>query len=416
MDALLILGGLLLIVAGFVWLIVLAFGTSLLWGVGSLLPPVALLYIVRHWARARKAIGLSALGFIPLVVGLTLLASHDPERLEAIASLDWLEPDSPMHTSRLAIRLNGQLDGRPFSPQIGKFADGMLTLSDGDELFAQQAVNVRLGSVRPGGVQVDVLPQDLNPPHEIEISWMRPEQQLPEARLIQSGYTLHLNLQPVPPNKLAGDFHLVLPAHYKTSLSGHIEVFTDELRYRAGQVDLNHDSADTLKYLARDHLQRRFGTRDVVVGSVSPVNFSKPAKTLSVQAEVNGAPGQFELNIGKNYKGWAVDDDNYPPLPVEHGIKPKVAVTLTEPESVSSTSPGVDRRLRFSIDRLQRNPSHYEHLLMRAHTERGGVAEGRFVGIDREGNVAIRQMLKGPGEAIYNLAPNDIVLLELLEP
>lgn len=53
---------------------------------------------------------------------------------------------------------------------------------------------------------------------------------------------------------------------------------------------------------------------------------------------------------------------------------------------------------------------------MRAHTERGGVAEGRFAGIDRDGNVAIRRMLKGPGEAIYNLAPGDIVLLELLEP
>ena len=43
MDALLILGGLLLIVVGLIWLIVLAFGTGLLWGVGCLLPPVTLL-------------------------------------------------------------------------------------------------------------------------------------------------------------------------------------------------------------------------------------------------------------------------------------------------------------------------------------------------------------------------------------
>ena len=48
MDALLILGGLLLIVAGIVWLIVLAFGTSLLWGVGSLLPPITLPFVVPH--------------------------------------------------------------------------------------------------------------------------------------------------------------------------------------------------------------------------------------------------------------------------------------------------------------------------------------------------------------------------------
>lgn len=38
MDALLILGGLLLMVAGYIWVIVLAFGTGLLWGYGSLFP------------------------------------------------------------------------------------------------------------------------------------------------------------------------------------------------------------------------------------------------------------------------------------------------------------------------------------------------------------------------------------------
>ncbi len=416
MDALLILGGLIVIVAGLVWLIVLAFGTSLLWGAGSLLPPLTVLYVARHWTVARKAIGLSALGFIPLVVGFTMLASQDPERLEAIASLHWLEPDQQMKATRLTIRLNGQLDGRPFSPERGKFDDGVLTLSEGDDIFARQAVSLRLGSAQPGSVQIDVLPQDVNPGHNVEISWMRPEQQLPEARLIQSGYTLHLDLQPVPPNKLAGDFHLVLPVHYNTSLSGQIEVFTDELRYRDGKVDLTHDSADTLKYLARDHLQRRFKTRDVIVASIAPFNFSKPAKSISVQAMVKGASRQFELEIGKGQAGWAIQGDEYPSLPIENEIEPRIVATQTVPDPFSASSPRIDRRQRFSLDHLQRNPSHYDHLLMRAHTERGGVAEGRFIGIDREGNLAIRQVLKGPGEAIYYLAPNDIAQLDLLEP
>ena len=92
MDALLILGGLLLIVFGLVWLVALAFGSNLFWGLGSLFPPLTLLYVVRHWRTARKAIVLGSLGFIPLVVGLVLLANHDPERLQAILSLRWLEP------------------------------------------------------------------------------------------------------------------------------------------------------------------------------------------------------------------------------------------------------------------------------------------------------------------------------------
>ena len=110
MDALLILGGLLLIVVGLVWLVTLAFGNSLFWGLGSLFPPVTLLYVVRHWRRARKAIVLSGLGFIPLVVGLVLLANHDPARLQAILSLSWLEP-AAQAPKELAIDLRGQLHG-----------------------------------------------------------------------------------------------------------------------------------------------------------------------------------------------------------------------------------------------------------------------------------------------------------------
>lgn len=416
MDALLILGGLLLIGAGLVWLIVLAFSKGLLWGVGSLLPPVTLLFVVRHWGVARKAIGLSGLGFIPLIVGFTMLASQQPERLAAIASLQWLEPDEQMQSRHLAIGLRGELDGRPFSPRVGSFMNGVLTLREGDDLFARQEVRIRLGTTPPGALRVDVLPQDVSPVPEVEINWMRPEQELPEARRVSSGYTLHLDLQPVPPNKLAGDFHLVLPAHYHTSLSGHVELFTDDLRYRSGQVDLTHDSADTLIHLARDHLQRRFETRAVTIESLAPVNFPAFAMKLRVQAKVKGTPGQFEMDVHKGDQGWAVDDDSYPPLP--EAIETPVKVIAVQPESLpdSAPSPRVDRRQRFSLALLLRNPARYEHLLVRAHTERGGVAEGRFVGIDRDGNVAIRRMLKGPGEATYNLASSDIVLLELLEP
>ena len=416
MDALLILGGLLLIVAGLIWLIVLAFGTGLLWGVGSLLPPVTLLYVARHWNVARKAVGLSSLGFIPLVVGFSLLASHEPERIAAITSLEWLEPDEQMQRHQLSFRLHGQLDGRPFNPQVGSFIDGVLTLREGDQLFARQEVSIRLGAKSSGAVQVDVLPEDVDPVPEIEINWMRPEQELPEARRVRSGYTLHLDLQPVPPNKLAGDFHLVLPAHYQTSLSGHVELFTDDLRYQAGQVDLTHDSVDTLAYVARDHLQRRFETRAVTIETVAPVSFPVSSLVLSVQAEIKDAPSLFELSISKGDQGWAVDDDTYPPLRDAVETPSRLAATQVESLPDKTASARIDRRQRFSLARLLRNPARYEHLQVRAHTKRGGVAEGRFNGLDRDGSLAIRQRLKGAGEAVFSLSPDDIVLLELLEP
>ncbi len=69
-------------------------------------PPVALAYIGVHWRTARKGVGLAALGCIPLVVGLALLASHDAARLEAILSLRWLKPEA-RPPAELAIALSG---------------------------------------------------------------------------------------------------------------------------------------------------------------------------------------------------------------------------------------------------------------------------------------------------------------------
>src|SRR6218665_2949882 len=104
MDALLILGGLLLILAGLVWLVMRAFSTSLLWGWGSLIPPITLIYALRPRRSGRQAVMLAALGIIRLVVGMVLMASQDAARLEAILSLRWLK-EPPKAPAELEIRL-----------------------------------------------------------------------------------------------------------------------------------------------------------------------------------------------------------------------------------------------------------------------------------------------------------------------
>src|SRR3990167_5662267 len=142
MDALLILGGLLLILAGLVWLVMRAFGTGLLWGWASLLPPFTLLYVLRHWRSARQALGLSALGFIPLIVGLTLLASQDSQRLHALLSLQWLKPDVQA-PAELAIELHGELHGQPFVPQQGELLGSVLSLREGQDFFARRELVIR---------------------------------------------------------------------------------------------------------------------------------------------------------------------------------------------------------------------------------------------------------------------------------
>lgn len=414
MDALLILGGLLLIVFGLVWLVTLAFGSSLFWGLGSLFPPLTLLYVVRHWRIARKAVVLGSLGFIPLVIGLVLLADHDPTRLHAILSLRWLE-SAEQAPKELAIDLRGQLHGETFAPQQAELIDGVLSLREGEDFFARREVNIRLPKAPSGELRLDILPGDSGPLPEIEISWLQPEQDLPEARRLSQGYTLHLNLQPLAPNKMAGEFHLILPPQYQTALSGKLELFTDRLRYREGKVDTHFDSRDTLVYVLEDYLQRRYVSRNVSVRPLPSINLPAQQVDVQIEAMVDGQVQPLALSLSKSpNRGWMVQGDNYPRLPATL-VAPVVQLASKPVEATRSRST-LDRRLRFSLERLLRAPDQYLNLRMRALTEKGRAAEGQFAGINADGRIVIRRELSGPGEASYILRPTEVTQIELLEP
>lgn len=415
MDALLIIGGLLLMLAGLVWLVMRAFATSLLWGWGSLIPPITLIYIVRHWQRARSAVTLIGLGVIPLVVGLTLLASKDAERLAAIVRLDWLKPEVQA-PAELAINLGGELNGQPFHPQQGELIDGVLVLREGLDFFALRELSIRLPQPVEGPVRIDVLPQDSGNLPEVELSWLLPEQDLPEARRLSRGYTLHLDLQPQEPNRLVGDFHLVLPPRFKTSLSGRVELYRDRLRYVDGHVDARFDSRDTVAYLLQDYLQRRFATRDVRELKLPVFTFEGDTLELQVDAQVDGRNERLPIRLHKrSEQGWMVDGDRFPALPAVAAKQPAQQVEATAVEERLSRP--VDRRQRFSLARLQRNPEQYRNLSMRLSRANGGTVEGRFVGIDNDGNILLsQQMGTGGGQASFSFKAEEIGRLELLEP
>ena len=414
MDALLILGGLLLILAGLVWLVMRAFATSLLWGWASFLPPLTLLFTVRHWRAARPALGLAGLGIIPLIVGLTLLASHDAQRVEAIFSLQWLKPEVQA-PAELAIELRGELNGRPFAPQQAELLDGVLSLREGQDFFAQSELLIRLPDATQGAVRLDILPADRGTLPEVEISWLLPEQELPEARRLSRGYTLHLDLQPIAPNKLAGDFHLVLPPKFKTSLSGKLELFSNGLRYHDGKVNRAFDSVDTVTHVIQDYLERRFATRDVKLQPIGNLSFAQQRLDLNIQAQINGELQQLPIMLQKPDKGgWQVAADSFPAIPVAAAapaLKPGTAAVV--PARVSRP---LDRRVRFSLEGMLRSPNRYHNLSMRVVTERGNTAEGRFQGIDQEGRIILRQRMSGQGEVSYSLLPQEVTRIELLEP
>ncbi|WP_152224157.1 MFS transporter [Pseudomonas sp. SCB32] len=413
MDTLLILLGLLLILAGYVWLVMQAFSRSLFWGLASLVPPLALLFVLRHWTQARRAMVLGGLGCIPLVVGLALLAAHDSARLEAILRLDWLRPE-PAAKPELAIQLRGELNGKPFAPEQADLIDGVLSLREGQDFYAHREVRVRLPATVGGPLRLDVLPNDSGTLPEVEISWLVPGQDLPEAVRLARGYSLHLDLAPEAPNRMVGAFHLVLPAQMRTTLSGKVELYTNHLRYRDGQVDTRVDSQDTLAYVVRDYLQRRFARRDIDLAQLPRLDTRKPAPDVPISFSVGGEAQTLSLTLAKTEtRGWQVKGDKYPRLvdaPAPAPARPSTqAVEPTAGQPHSAPETGV-----VALQRLQAAPERFANRSMRVQTEQGRTAEGVFVGLDADGRLVIRHSLSGAGEASYVLRPSEVVRIELL--
>ena len=111
----------------------------------------------------------------------------------------------------------------------------------------------------------------------------------------------------------------------------------------------------------------------------------------------------------------------FPPLATRDAVVAKPAA-VSEAASVAAglaperVSRPLDRRVRFSLEGLLRSPNRYENLSMRAATERGNTAEGRFQGIDQQGRIILRQRMSAQGEVTYTLQPEEITRIELLEP
>lgn len=419
MAALLILAGLLLIFLGWLWLIVSAFGVSLLWGIGSLLPPVLCVFVVRCWKVACKGVVVIALGFVPLIVGLTQLASVDSTRIESLFNLSWLQETESVQSST-QIDLNGELYGQPFRPQYGELIDGVLLLREGKDFFAQRELRIALPSSAQNstqGLRLDVLPQDSGELPEIEIMWLLPDQSLPEARRVGRGYTLHLDLQAQAPNLLTGNFHLVLPPQFNTSMSGEIQLLTNRLRYLEGQVDRTYDDVSTLEYVVHDYLERRFNQDGIVVEPfATPESFNTPL-AVTIRAYIDGQLRTMSLSLNKDAQArWLVEGDQYPARAVQQKRAVAPAAALEQVSAKPTLQRSVDRRVRFSLQRLLVNPAQYQGLQVHVETVQGNQVKGRFVGLDTEGALIISRELKAPGTVSFALFPEEVRQMTLLEP
>ena len=68
-----VVGGTLALIGG-IWLLVVAFQESVLWGLGCLLfSPISIVFVIMHWEEARTPFLVQLAGAVPMIIGMLMM-------------------------------------------------------------------------------------------------------------------------------------------------------------------------------------------------------------------------------------------------------------------------------------------------------------------------------------------------------
>lgn len=230
MTALLILGGTVLAVCGWLWLWWRSVRIHWFWALAGALPPLALLSGLLNLRRSLLPLLVHIAGLVLLAGGLWQLWQTGPQQFTRLMQGQWSEQDQANGT---ADRLQGQLQGQLFVPEQALLKQGILILRAGQEFIASKEIRLDLHhyseALQNEVFTLDILPTDDGELPVIELLWQDPQSGQPQTRRVVRGYTLSLYLQRQT-GGLTGQLYLSLPAGLATLVRGsfHIAV-ADEL-------------------------------------------------------------------------------------------------------------------------------------------------------------------------------------------
>ena len=123
----------------------------------------------------------------------------------------------------------GQIAGLPFTVEKATLKDGILTLRQGSEFFADREVAIFLflkDGENPAGRKWQIAAsKDFGQPH-VHLSWRDGSQSLPKTKIFMNDYQLHLEFEPGAKGALTGKIVLTTPDERKSTVNG---IFTAQV-------------------------------------------------------------------------------------------------------------------------------------------------------------------------------------------
>lgn len=406
-------------------------GRSPLW---FLLPLVGLRYVQEHFTEVWWAALMRVLGVALVLIGLGLALVRDPLLLQSPQRLFSGEHTVPVLAGsqradlntfvssedaiRIAIRndgnprLSGNLNGQPFVYDRVELVNGVLTAQQGEGFISDLSVRIMLHEDPLPITQRRTLlvrPDDPAPP-EIHVSWRAPGSDLPETRIIRSGYRMELQLAPLDTHRLTGFLQLILPDTRRSFLSGDFTAHTNRLRYVDGRVDVTFDHVDTLNYLVREHLQGQFpeGTiREIRILETRMLRRESAATSRARIVLLNGRIEERTLQLTRAEVGWSVRPGRGEVTVIEEGEQGGLRRVDSTPRPAPTESAGPPPPITQPFQALDQ----YQGRQVRMTRTDGSRQTGIIRGMSRER--LLLETTVGSGTLSYAVGADEVRMLEL---
>lgn len=247
------------------------------------------------------------------VVGLVLacaLAGHAQEEPVWRESLEGVAiPEYPA---------SGRIHGQPFRYEAGQIENGILTLRQGQEFFADRQLQVFLftkkGEIPAGRRFVVTKGAAVGMTPHVHLASKAEGQDTPQHASFMRDYVMTLEFGPITDKNLPGRIYVCLPDERHSVIAGTFEVDVKGLIFTEGKPALTIDSFEVLEHVGSAFLQQQHPGEALEVLGWREQQFTHPYPTIAHQlgyAEVEYRAGNApvvikRLQFIKDPEGWRV--------------------------------------------------------------------------------------------------------------
>lgn len=254
----------------------------------------------------------------------------------------------------------GTVHGRRFTPDKVTLENGVLTIRQGKDFFADLEVQIFLQDLEKGAVPEGksiTITSDDGISQGIFVKWREKGKEIPEVAHTWNGYTLRLSFgKEETKGVLPGKIFLSLPGKLDTELQGHFSAQIEGYRLVNGEVDLTSDSNETLDEVALRYLKKKHPGKEISIDSQRDSFYAKLPdsrkwghKDLSYVLEKR--PTRTKLLFVKESNVWKIHQELspnlihqahpvFPPNPTEHSDIISFAVAQRAEKDVNAEFPG----------------------------------------------------------------------------